>query len=81
MWPLGRIGGLPGVLLGAPRGLLGLTGGLLGLIANRPVTGLEKQLRKSGFEVTTDFAPSSEKSKKKHEKWNTFSKQIVKKVS
>jgi|TARA_B100001093_G_scaffold192026_1_gene184512 hypothetical protein len=40
------------------------TGGLLGLIANRPVTGLEKQLRKSGFEVTTDFAPSSEKSKK-----------------
>ncbi|HBI31852.1 MAG TPA: hypothetical protein DDY45_07435 [Verrucomicrobiales bacterium] len=40
------------------------TGGLLGLIANRPVTGLEKQLRKSGFEVTTDLAPSSEKSKK-----------------
>ncbi len=40
------------------------TGGLLGVIANRPVTGLEKTLRKSGFEVTTDFAPSSKKSKK-----------------
>ncbi len=40
------------------------TGGLLGLIANRPLSGLEKQLRNSGFEVTTDFAPSSKKSKK-----------------
>ena len=40
------------------------TGGLLGLIANRPLLGLEKQLRNSGFEVTTDFAPSSKNSKK-----------------
>ena len=40
------------------------TGGLLGLIANRPLVGLEKQLRNSGFEVTTDFAPSSKNSKK-----------------
>jgi hypothetical protein len=40
------------------------TGGLLGLIANRPLSGLEKQLRNSGFEVTTDFAPSSEKVEK-----------------
>ncbi|MDA7867694.1 hypothetical protein N9C66_06175 [Akkermansiaceae bacterium] len=39
-------------------------GGLLGLIVNRPVTGLEKELRKSGFEVATDHAPFSEKSKK-----------------
>lgn len=39
-------------------------GGLLGLIVNRPVTGLEKELRKSGFDVATDHAAFSEKSKK-----------------
>ncbi|MEN8773732.1 MAG: hypothetical protein ABF379_07330 [Akkermansiaceae bacterium] len=40
------------------------TGGLLGLITNRPVAGLERALRKSGFEVSLDLAPFSEKSKK-----------------
>lgn len=39
-------------------------GGLLGFISDRPIMGLEKQLQKSGFEVTTDFAPSSQNSKK-----------------
>lgn len=39
-------------------------GGLLGLISTRPVAGLEKELRKAGFDVATDFAPLSEKSKK-----------------
>ena len=39
-------------------------GGLLGLIATRPIVGLEKALKKSGFDVATDLAPLSEKSKK-----------------
>ena len=39
-------------------------GGLLGLISTRPVVRLEKALRKAGFDVVTDFAPFSEKSKK-----------------
>lgn len=39
-------------------------GGLLGLIATRPVAGLEKELRKAGFDVAIDLAPLSEKSKK-----------------
>jgi len=39
-------------------------GGLLGLISTRPITGLEKALRKANFEVVTDLAPLSEKSKK-----------------
>lgn len=40
------------------------SGGLLGLISTRPVVGLEKALRKAGFDVVTDLAPLSEKSKK-----------------
>lgn len=40
------------------------TGGLLGLISSRPVPGLEKALKKAGFEVATDLAPLSENSKK-----------------
>lgn len=40
------------------------SGGLLGLISTRPVPGLEKVLRKAGFQVVTDLAPLSEKSKK-----------------
>ena len=40
------------------------TGGLLGLISTRPVAGLEKALRKTGFDVALDLAPLSEKSKK-----------------
>ncbi len=39
-------------------------GGLLGLISTRPVSGLEKALRKAGFDVAIDLAPFSEKSKK-----------------
>ncbi len=39
-------------------------GGLLGLISTRPIPGLEKELRKAGFDVATDLAPLSEKSKK-----------------
>ena len=39
-------------------------GGLLGLISTRPVAGLEKELRKAGFDIATDSAPISEKSKK-----------------
>jgi hypothetical protein len=39
-------------------------GGLLGLVSTRPVPGLEKELRKTGFEVATDLVPLSEKSKK-----------------
>jgi hypothetical protein len=39
-------------------------GGLLGLISTRPVPGLEKVLRKAGFDVALDLAPLSEKSKK-----------------
>ena len=39
-------------------------GGLLGLISTRPVAGLEKELRKAGFDIATDLAPLSEKSKK-----------------
>jgi hypothetical protein len=39
-------------------------GGLLGLISTRAVRGLEKALRKAGFDVATDLAPFSEKSKK-----------------
>jgi hypothetical protein len=39
-------------------------GGLLGLISTRPIPGLEKILRKAGFDVATDLAPLSEKSKK-----------------
>lgn len=39
-------------------------GGLLGLISTRPVVGLEKALRKAGFDVVTDLSPLSEKSKK-----------------
>lgn len=39
-------------------------GGLLGLISTRPVVGLEKALRRTNFEVVTDLAPISEKSKK-----------------
>ena len=40
------------------------SGGLLGLISTRPIAGLEKALRKMGFEVAIDLAPLSEKSKK-----------------
>lgn len=39
-------------------------GGLLGLLSTRPVAGLEKELRKAGFEVATDLAPLSQNSKK-----------------
>lgn len=39
-------------------------GGLLGLISTRPIPELEKALRKSGFQVATEFVPVSEKSKK-----------------
>lgn len=39
-------------------------GGLLGLVMNRPDPALEKELRKTGFEVVSDLVPLSEKSKK-----------------
>ncbi len=39
-------------------------GGLLGLISTRPIQGLEKALRRTGFDVALDLAPLSEKSKK-----------------
>ena len=39
-------------------------GGLIGLVANRPDPALEKELRKSGFELISDLVPLSEKSKK-----------------
>lgn len=39
-------------------------GGLLGVLSNRPVQGLEKELRKNGFDIATDLIPFSEKSKK-----------------
>lgn len=39
-------------------------GGLLGLLSTRPVAGLEKELRKAGFEVATDLVLLSENSKK-----------------
>jgi len=39
-------------------------GGLLGIISSRPVPGLEKELRKAGFDLATDLVPFSEKSKK-----------------
>ncbi len=39
-------------------------GGLLGLISTRPISNLERMLRKTGFDVATDLAPLSEKSKK-----------------
>mgnify|MGYP005841547551 CR=1 FL=1 len=39
-------------------------GGLLGLISTRSIPGLEKALRKVGFEVAVDLIPLSEKSKK-----------------
>ncbi|MDA7888788.1 hypothetical protein N9A86_05350 [Akkermansiaceae bacterium] len=39
-------------------------GGLLGLVSNRPDPALEKELRKSGFEVISELVPLSEKSKK-----------------
>lgn len=40
------------------------SGGLLGLVSNRAIPGLEKELRKAGFDVATDIAPFSDKSKK-----------------
>jgi len=40
------------------------SGGLLGLVMNRPDAALEKELRKSGFEVVSELVPLSEKSKK-----------------
>ena len=40
------------------------SGGLLGLLSHRPVVGLEKELRKAGFDVATEITPLSEKSKK-----------------
>ena len=39
-------------------------GGILGLVMNRPDPALEKELRKTGFEVVSDLVPLSEKSKK-----------------
>lgn len=40
------------------------SGGLLGLLSTRPVPGLEKEMRKAGFEVAVDSVPFSEKSRK-----------------
>ncbi len=40
------------------------TGGLLGLISTRPLPDVEKALRKTGFELTSELVPISGKSKR-----------------
>lgn len=59
----------PNWSVSSPSTLLNLNqqlknGGLLGLLSTRPVPGLEKEMRKAGFEVAVDIVSYSERSKK-----------------